>query len=156
MKKINNPNSSAISKFTLPWDSYEDNLNIRSLEYTKVRSINKYYNTVEMDLTIKFINESTDIDTMSIEYDYLNFDKYNYDPIRFCIIEFSHFIIFVKEFNAYYKAEYSASYDGGLKDREVNEDYLEFYLLPVGEFTLEKNDFRKLATKKLQEWINNY
>jgi len=156
MKINNNPNSYAIKEFTLPWDSHEDNMNIRSLEYAKVRSIKHDYNAIEMDLTTKYINEGSDMDSMSIEYDFMNFDKNNYEPLRFCIQEFSYFIIFVKEFNAYYKGEYNASWDGGLEDREVSNDALDFKLLPKGEVILDKYNFKKLAKKNLENWIKNY
>ena len=141
----------AVKQFTLPWDSIEDNENIRSKKFVKVKiqGSNNY-------ITIKNIGHSTDIEDTSIEYDYMVFNKDNYNLKNFCVQEFSYFIIFVKEYNAYYRGDYTASWDGFIEDRECGQDYIVFKLYTVNkDLNVPEVSFKKEAKKLMDEWITN-
>jgi len=131
MKKIKNePNDLAVDTFTYVWDSIDTNFSLRNTEFNNENSAN---------LTTKFIGEY-----------YMFVDG---EPVYgFCA--FGVFIIFVKEYNAYYMADFSRLYsemddilyDG---DSRAHEDKLEFTLIPKGTYGVPTNTAKKSLTNQL-------
>ena len=144
MKINNKPNKTAVKKFTLSWKSLDDNDNIRSKEFVKVSSIDGYGSEFVGEMTIKNIGE----ENVRVHIDFPN----PYNNMILFYDETSQIIIFVKEFNAYYKAEYTAVWDENLEDRNVYDDKLDFKILPTGAYNVKKYDFQKFALSALARY----
>ena len=126
MKINNNPKKDAPLNFIFSWDSIKKNEDLRDT---------KLHKSISCNFTTKFILETCKC---------CEGDDEDYGFSTFMII-----ILFVKDYNAYYKAQYTRCYTGDFykdgNDSEVLENELEFTLLDKGihKFMI-KNSYNEL------------